>query len=161
MPFGDGNGTAVKGDQKIQNAAAGNLIMTRHEERELALCLLFEWNSDRERSLTEIYDTAKEVRDVEESAYVREILAGIEAHVAELDALIDEHAKGWKRNRISRISLSTIYIAAYEMLYCDKIPTRVSLNEAIELTKAYDDEKAYAFVNGVLHALGSKAPQKD
>lgn len=135
--------------------------MTRHEERELALCLLFEWNSDRERNPTEIYDTAKEIRDVQESAYVREVLAGVEAHVEELDALIDEHAKGWKRSRISRISLSTIYIAAYEMFYCDKIPTRVSLNEAIELTKAYDDEKAYSFVNGVLHALATKAPQKD
>lgn len=135
--------------------------MTRHEERELALCLLFEWNSDRERSLTDIYDTAKEVRDVKESAYVREVLGGIETHVSELDALIDEHLKGWRRSRISRISLSTIYIAAYEMFYCDKIPTRVSLNEAIELTKTYDDEKAYSFVNGVLHALCAKAPKKD
>ena len=135
--------------------------MTRHEERELALCLLFEWNSDRERNLTEIYDTAKEIRDVQESIYVREVLAGVEEHITELDALIDEHAKGWKRNRISRISLSTIYIAAYEMFYCEKIPTRVSLNEAIELTKAYDDEKAYAFVNGILHALAVKAPKKD
>ena len=135
--------------------------MTRHEERELTLCLLFEWNSDRERNLTEIYDTAKSVRDVEESQYVRELLTGIEAHIEELDALIDEHSKGWKRNRISRISLSTIYIAAYEMFYCDEIPTRVSLNEAIELTKAYDDEKAYSFVNGVLHALSEKAPKKD
>ena len=135
--------------------------MNRKQEREEAFLMLFEAEFAPEKTAEMIYDDAKDAREVEESAYIRVVLDGVREHRAELDALIDEHAKGWKRSRISRISLSTIYIAAYEMFYCDKIPTRVSLNEAIELTKAYDDEKAYSFVNGVLHALATKAPQKD
>lgn len=135
--------------------------MTRHQEREVALCLLFEWNSDRSRTLAEIYETAKEVRDIPEIPYVRLLLDGIEEHLAEFDALIDENSKGWKRNRISKISLSLIYIAAYEMLYCADIPLRVSLNEAIELSKTYDADNAYTFVNGVLHAVSQKANKKD
>lgn len=135
--------------------------MTRHQEREVALCLLFEWNSDRSRTLAEIYETAKEARDIPEIPYVRLLLDGIEEHLAEFDALIDENSKGWKRNRISKISLSLIYIAAYEMLYCADIPLRVSLNEAIELSKAYDADNAYTFVNGILHAVSQKADKKD
>ncbi len=135
--------------------------MTRHQEREVALCLLFEWNSDRSRTLAEIYETAKEARDIPEIPYVQLLLDGIEEHLAEFDALIDENSKGWKRNRISKISLSLIYIAAYEMLYCADIPLRVSLNEAIELSKAYDADNAYTFVNGILHAVSQKADKKD
>ena len=137
------------------------MAMTRREEREEAFLMLFEKEFAPEKTADEIYDGAKDAREIEESGYIREILEGVGAHRGELDELLDIHAHGWKRNRISRISLSTIYIAAYEMFYCDHIPTRVSLNEAIELTKAYDDEKAYSFVNGVLHALSAKAPQKD
>ncbi len=131
--------------------------MTRREERELALTLLFEWSYDRVRSLDEIYDTAKEVRDIQESAYVRRALRGIGEHVAELDLTIDDNTKGWKRSRISRVSLSLLYLASYEMMFCPDIPVRVSLNEAIELAKQYDDDRAYSFVNGVLNAVAQKA----
>ncbi len=134
--------------------------MTRREERELTLGLLFEWGYDRARAADEIYETAVQHREIPENDYARRILSGVCEHAEELDAVIDEHAKGWKRNRISRVSLAVMYIAAYEMLYCEDIPVRVSLNEAIELSKLYDDDNAYTFVNGVLHGISRKAEEK-
>lgn len=131
--------------------------MTRREERELALALLFEWSYDRERTLNDIYDTAKAVRGAEEGSYTRRVVLGVEKERAALDAVINDNAKGWKLNRISRVSMAVLYLAAYEMLYCEDIPVRVSLNEAIELAKQYDNDKAYAFVNGVLNAVAQKA----
>ena len=44
-------------------------------------------------------------------------------------------------------------LATYEMLFCDDIPYSVSIHEAIELTKKFDDPKARAFVNGVLNSV--------
>ena len=50
------------------------------------------------------------------------------------------------------MSIAVIQLAVYEIMFMDDIPTKVSINEAVELTKKYDDDKAYAFVNGVLNA---------
>ena len=69
------------------------------------------------------------------------------------DALIGNHAKGWKTSRLSKLSRSVLRLAVYEMLYEAEIPYSVSINEAVELTKKYDDEKAYTFVNGVLNRI--------
>ena len=61
------------------------------------------------------------------------------------------HSNGWKTSRISAVSRSVIRLCIFEMLYMDDIPLAVSLNEAIELVKKYDDEKMKAFVNGLLN----------
>ncbi len=126
--------------------------MTRHKERELAFSLLFEKNFDSARKVQEIYDTAICFRNEEESDFVKSILNGVSENNAEISALIEKNSQGWKINRISRVSFSILQLAVYEMLYTD-IPLKVSINEAVELAKAYDDEKASAFVNGVLNSI--------
>ncbi len=127
--------------------------MTRREERIIALSMLFEWGFDPARSAEEIYETAATSRDMEESSYALSVLSGVIENKASLDRMIEEHLKGWKRNRISRVSMAIIYMAAYEIAYVEEVPARVSMNEAIELAKLYDTDNAYSFVNGVLHAL--------
>ena len=127
--------------------------MNRRQEREEAFLMLFESEFAPEKSAEEIYEGAMDAREVEESAYIRGVLDGVRAHRAELDALIDAHSHGWKRNRLSGVARAVILLAAYEMLYLEEVPTRVSLNEAVELTKKYDEDKARRFVNGVLNAI--------
>ena len=127
--------------------------MTRRQEREEAFFMLFESDFSPCKSTEEIYSDAKDARDVEDSEYIRAVTEGVRAHREELDALIDPHLHGWKRSRLSGVARSVILLAAYEMLYMSDIPTHVSLNEAVELMKKYDDEKARVFVNGVLNAF--------
>lgn len=134
--------------------------MTRHKERELAFSLLFEKNFDSTREVQEIYDTAIDFRNEEESDFVKSILNGVSENNAEISALIEKNSQGWKINRISRVSFSILQLAVYEMLYTD-IPLRVSINEAVELAKAYDDEKASAFVNGVLNSIARTVEGKN
>ena len=129
------------------------MAMTRREEREEAFLMLFEKEFTPEKSEEEIYTGAKDARDIEDSDYIREVLVGVTTHRAELDELLDVHAHGWKRNRISNVARAVILLASYEMLYMPSVPTRVSLNEAIELMKKYDEDKARIFVNGVLNAI--------
>ena len=127
--------------------------MNRRQEREETFLMLFEGEFAPAKTEEEIYADAKEARDVEESAYVREVLAGVRLHRAEIDALVDAHSHGWKRSRLSGVARAAILLAVYEMLYMPDVPLRVSLNEAVELMKKYDEDKARVFVNGVLNAI--------
>lgn len=115
--------------------------------------MLFEGEFAPTKTVEEIYADAMDAREVEESAYVRAVLDGVRANRAELDAMIDAHSHGWKRNRLSGVARAVILLAAYEMLYMPDVPPRVSLNEAVELMKKYDEDKARVFVNGVLNAI--------
>ena len=80
--------------------------------------------------------------------------------LAAIDAAVEKHLTGWKKERISPVSRAVSRLAAYEIMFLDDIPARVSINEAIELSKKYDDERTYAFVNGVLAALANEYKEK-
>lgn len=127
--------------------------MTRKEERELAFAILFEYGFDSGETPLSHYEKAIETRGEKDSAYVRRVLDGVEKNLGLIDSTIDSYALNWKKERISRVSMAVLRLAAYEMFYMEDVPLRVSLNEAIELSKKYDDEKAYGFVNGVLNSL--------
>ena len=127
--------------------------MNRRQEREEAFLMLFEAEFAPEKTPEKIYEDAKDARDIEDSSYIRAVLDGVREHRPELDALIDAHSNGWKKNRLSGVARAAILLAAYEMLYMPDVPVRVSLNEAIELMKKYDEDKARVFVNGVLNAI--------
>ena len=139
--------------------------MNRRQEREEAFLMLFEFEFDRGRSADEIYEGASDAREVEESAYVRQVLSGVMEHKDELDKLIEKHSHCWRRERLSPVAGAALLRACYEMLYMDDIPFRVSINEALELMKKYDEDKALVFVNGVLNAVSHDEtvakPQKE
>ena len=125
--------------------------MTRREAREAALCVLFAFGYTPDKSAEELIDEYKNELDGGADKYVRALISGVVREVAALDSLITECAVGWSLSRISRVSMAILRLACYEMLFMPDIPPRVSINEAIELSKKYDDEKAYSFINGVLN----------
>ena len=59
------------------------------------------------------------------------------------------------KERISPVSMAILKLGCYEIMFMEDIPSKVSINEAIELSKKYDDEKSYSFVNGVLNAVAA------
>ena len=73
---------------------------------------------------------------------------------------IEKSLVGWKSQRLSFVSTALIRLATYEMMFMTDIPVKVSINEAIELSKKYDDEKAYALVNGSLNAIAEALSRK-
>ncbi len=127
--------------------------MKRTEARENAFAILFEAGFESVFQPITAYEKAIETRGVEKNAYVCDILTGVSEHLDMIDSAIEEASHGWKKERISHVSMAILRLAAYEMFYREDVPLRVSLNEAIELSKKYDDEKAYGFVNGVLNAF--------
>lgn len=126
----------------------------RRLARENGFALLYESEFHADASPEAIFDLAVADRDINgDDEYLRKIFFGTMTHMEELDALIGRHAKGWKTNRLSRVSRAILRLATYEMMYVEDVPPAVAINEAVELTKQFDDPKARAFINGVLNAV--------
>ena len=134
--------------------------MTRRQAREAVFELLFETEFTAERTPEETLALALEQREMAEDGYIRSAYLGAMAHRAVLDVLLSRFSKGWKTDRMSRVSRAVLRLGTYEMLYCDDIPSSVSLNEAVELAKKFDDPKARAFINGVLNSIKNEIEEK-
>ena len=82
--------------------------------------------------------------------YIKKVVEGTINHREELDACIEKYSKGWKISRISRTALSILRTALFEVLYVDDVPDSVAINEAVELSKGYEDQETVSFINGIL-----------
>jgi len=127
--------------------------MNRRKSRETAMGLLFELEYNKGMMAEEIIRYAEECRDFERNEYISEVFFGAYEHLADLDAVIEKHSHGWRKDRMSGVSLAIMRLSTYEILYCDSVPDSVSINEAVELAKTYDDEAAASFINGILNAV--------
>ena len=85
--------------------------------------------------------------------YIKQALIGIENNREAIDKLIEENLHNWKLERISKVNLSILRLSTYELLYDEEIPRGVSINEALEITRRYSDEKSVGFINGVLDKI--------
>lgn len=89
----------------------------------------------------------------EDMKYIKAASSGAIEKLNEIDAIIEEKAKGWKKSRISSVCISALRLAIYEILFMPDIPVSVSINEAVEIIKTYDDPKTASFANGILGKL--------
>lgn len=129
--------------------------MQRKAARENTFLLIFESVCRTDETAEEIFNNAVSLRALEFDDYVKRVFFGVYENLKMIDETVAPHLCGWKKERISPASMALIRLSTYEMLFMDDIPARVSINEAVELSKKYDDEKSYSFVNGVLHAVSS------
>ena len=131
----------------------GMSTLKRREAREFVIALLFETEFKDGDNVTEIYELSADNREIPDDDYIKRAYFGVCENREKIDELIGKNARGWKTNRLTKLSRSIMRLAVYEMLFEDMIPSSVSINEAIELTKKFDDPKAKAFVNGVLNSV--------
>ena len=127
--------------------------MNRKRSREIAMELLFGMTLSKNtigetiENFKEDYEMKLNTIDLE---YIIKALEKVEENKEIIDKKIDEALTNWKIDRVSKVNLSILRLSIAEMLYLEDVPGRVSINEAIELTKKYSDEKSVSFVNGVL-----------
>ncbi len=132
--------------------------MTRRESREQAFALLFEMMFN-DQPVEELAAAASEARETPVSAFAMKLAAGTQAHLAELDERIAAYSVKWSKERISRVALSVMRLAVYEMLYEESIPVSVSINEAVELAKKYGGDEDAPFINGILGSISRENPE--
>ena len=136
--------------------------MKRREERQCVFELLFEADFKKNENPVEIWELALENRelDLAEDSYIKTTFFGVLDNIEDIDRTIAEHAKGWKTERLSGVTRSILRLAIYEMTYAKLAPT-VAINEAVELCKTFDEDKARAFANGVLNAVKVSLSHKE
>jgi len=130
--------------------------MKRSAIRELAFRLIYSLEIQKPENLEEQIDLYLECNDVEENEakeYIRDAILGIKENINDIQGLIEKNLKAdWKIDRISKIDLSLLKLAIYEIKY-KKIPYKVAINECLELSKKYGEESSKNFVNGILASV--------
>lgn len=91
--------------------------------------------------------------EAEAAAYATVLVDGVSRHRSEIDRLLADAAQNWGLARMAVVDRNALRIGVYEMLHEPDVPTKVAINEAIELAKRYSTEQSGAFVNGILDRI--------
>ncbi|MBF0715743.1 transcription antitermination factor NusB [Gemelliphila palaticanis] len=128
-------------------------MKTRHELREIVFKVLFQLDNN-DLDLETILDLEDE--EIKSNEYVVNTLNEILNNKESIDNIISENLKGWTISRLSKMDRQILRISIYEILYSE-IPYKISINEAVELSKKYSEkDDSYKFVNGVLKSVVEK-----
>lgn len=115
-----------------------------------------ELTKERFAEIAEIEPIYEEFPEEKQVDYIQKLVQGVGEHGYELDEYISKYAIGWKFQRIPRIATAIMRVAMYEILYMPEIPASAAINEAVELTKKYEEPKVVSFVNGILGSFVRK-----
>ena len=130
--------------------------MKRSAIRELAFRLIYSieiQQTDNSEEQIELYIECNEIDEKEAKDYIKDVVNGIEKNNNKIKELIEKNLKAdWKIDRISKIDLSLLKLAIYEIKY-KEIPYKVAINEALELAKKYGEETSKNFINGILASI--------
>ena len=85
-----------------------------------------------------------------DSDFIKMQVYGVRENLVFIDSIIERYITGWSLARIAKVDLAILRLAIYELAFMPDIPTRVCINEAVELAKTYGDDDSPAFVNGLL-----------
>ena len=125
--------------------------LTRHEMREAALLILFQMQLNS-GTLEEIIEDCEETFELVHTKDSIKLVNGVIEHAEELTDIISKYSPSRAVSRISVINMVIMKIAIYEMKYCNNVPDKVAINEAIEFSKEYAEKNDVGFINGVLNA---------
>lgn len=129
--------------------------MQRSVMREFAFKLVYglEVQKENTEEQIELFIEDNEITNEIAKEYLKDIVNGLKTNNEEIENLISRNLKeNWSINRVSKINVSLIKIAIYEMLYKD-VPYKVAINEVVELAKKYADDSAPVFINGILASI--------
>ena len=130
--------------------------MNRSAIRELAFKLIYSIEIQKEENIEEqieLFLEAYEVQDENAIEYINDVVKGIETNKTEIITLIQKNLKSdWKLERISKVDLSLLKLAIYEIKYKD-LAFKIVINEVVELAKKYGEDQSKNFVNGILASI--------
>lgn len=126
--------------------------MTKHEIREAAFIILYQMELTGQTS-EEIAETTYEAFEMPSNKAVISLANNVWEKRDELDGIIGKYSPSRSASRISKVNITVLRIAVYELTFeKDKVPPKVAINEAIELSKAYAEKSDRIFINGLLNS---------
>jgi N utilization substance protein B len=137
-------------------------MKVRHRARIAALQALFEIDCTAHHPLVVVERRLDEAALPEPGVeFVQELVKGVEANLGALDKLIAHYAPEWPVEQIAIVDRNILRMAIYEIMHRDDTPTKVAINEAVELAKEFGSDSSGRFVNGVLGSLVAQEPLPD
>lgn len=130
--------------------------MTKRDGRICVFELLYESDFHSDTSAEDLYSRAVRVREAETSKFTDILYKACCDNSSDIDDAIAAAAEGWKLGRMNNVTRAILRMAVGEMLYTD-VPVKVAINEAIEISKIYDDRKSTSFINGILNKVARNA----
>jgi N utilization substance protein B len=136
-------------------------LKSRRKSREFALQALYQWDITR-RDIQQVIAQSGEHFFLEkgEDEFSERIIRGVVGHLQELDQLIEGYSENWRLDRMPVIDRNILRMAAFELLYCEEIPPKVTLNEAVELGKQFGTDDSGSFINGILDRIQNEVVRK-
>jgi len=140
----------------------------RRKSREFALQVLYQLDitkKDVNKSLAQFKDFFSGNEEKVGTTRLRDdfmerLVLGVRLHCKEIDRLIEKYSENWRLDRMNIIDRAILRIATFELLYCEEIPPKVTLNEAIELGKRFGSEDSGGFINGILDRIQKEVIRK-
>ena len=127
--------------------------MVRRELREHVFKMLFQIEFIDVKEMPEhlelYFDNLPNASD-KDKEYITDKVNNIIEKIPEIDNILNEKTTGWKTTRMSKVDLTLLRLALFEMIWDEDVPTSVAINEAVELAKGFSGENAPKFINGVL-----------
>jgi len=132
-------------------------MSNRHLARTIAMQTLFSWdfNGKQEKDLNDLIEQnfKQFAPKFNDHGFVKCIINGVIKHEAEIDNYITKYATEWPLDQITIVDRNILRIGVYELIFDQNIPSKVAINEAIEIGKTFGGESSGKFVNGVLGAI--------
>ena len=124
----------------------------RTKAREDALKILYaiDITGDEPKKCIDVFWNDGEEKDVEIKTFANSLVLGTVNKLKAIDKVISDSATNWQLGRMAVIDRNILRLAAYELLFAEEIPPKVTINEAIDIAKRYGDSESGKFVNGVL-----------
>ena len=129
--------------------------MDRSLAREIAMKMLYAASLGGEESMTDILEQSEQADTLADSdkTFLENLVFGVRERQEELDGVISQYAQGWALNRLAKVDLTILRMAIYEILYMPEIPVGATVNEAVELSKRFCEDKSPGFINGILGSV--------
>jgi N utilization substance protein B len=134
---------------------------TRRQAREIAMQALFYMDMRNDVSVEMLeYFCGNFCPPKKIQPFFLKMVNGVLGVKGELDALIERFSENWDINRMAGVDRNVMRIAAFELIYCDDIPPKVSINEAVDVGKKFGTEESGAFINGILDSIRGDLEKK-
>jgi N utilization substance protein B len=126
----------------------------RRKAREIALQMLYQMEvnpGELEAALELFWKGLSASQQVKE--FVNRIVEGVHVRQEEIDQLLAKHSEHWRLNRMDRVDKSILRMGVFEIMFCEDIPVKVAMNEAVDLGKKFGAAESGAFINGILDKI--------
>ncbi len=132
-------------------------MSNRHLARTIALQTLFEWDfkGQKKQDLDEIiqYNYQSFAPEFHDNSFTDKLIKGVTDNLLAIDNYIKKYAPEWPLEQITNVDRNILRIGIYELAFNPDIPSKVAINEAIEIAKTFGGESSGKFVNGVLGSI--------